>query len=90
MMMTKICLSTKNRLIQKNHKDQFHLNVQYGSVNERRCAPGMDDYVARVAVTASVVRAAEDAGHVILGGGCDTDATRASTPVHLKALHGTK
>ena len=64
------------------------LNVRHGSVDEQRCAPGMDDYVACVAVIVSVVRAAEDVGHIIFGGECGTDATRAGTLVHLKAPYG--
>ena len=64
------------------------LNVRHGSVDEQRCAPGMDDYVACVAVTVSVARAAEDVGQIILGGECGTDAARAGTQVYLNAPYG--
>ena len=67
----------KNRIIQKNHQQiSFHSNVWHGSVDEQRCAPGTDDHVARVAAAISVMRAAEDEGHIILGGERVTDTPR--------------
>ena len=66
-----------NRIIQKNNKTSaLRLNVRHGSVDEQRCAPGTDDHVARVAAAISVMRAAEDEGHIILGGERVTDTPR--------------